>query len=51
MANSSARYVGFCPAGHQHFRVRKPSATLSCRHCASSYSDDHVIEWASHRAD
>jgi hypothetical protein len=24
---------------------------LSCRHCANCYSDDHVIEWESHRAD
>ncbi len=51
MAGSTARYVGFCPAGHQHFRMRKPNAILSCRHCANGFSDEHVIEWESHRAD
>ncbi|MEY3972050.1 MAG: hypothetical protein RLY84_443 [Actinomycetota bacterium] len=51
MANSSARWVGHCPAGHQHFRMRKPNSLLSCRHCANGWSDEHVIEWESHGTD
>lgn len=50
MAQNTNRYVGSCPAGHEHVRMRKPSGPRSCRKCAGSFSFDHLISWRLERA-
>ena len=45
IAKSSAKYVGECGAGHKHYRMRKPTAALSCKLCAPSFSRSHLIGW------
>lgn len=51
MSQSANRYIGRCPAGHEHIRMRKPNGARSCRRCASSFSYEHLISWQLHRAD
>lgn len=45
ISQSAQRYVGKCPAGHEHIRMRRPSGPRSCRRCAGSFSYEHVIVW------
>lgn len=51
MSQNVSRYVGSCPAGHEHVRMKRPQGPRSCRKCASSFSYDHLISWELHRAD
>lgn len=41
-----ARWVGFCPAGHEIIRFRKPTRPVSCGKCSRSFSRAHLISWA-----
>jgi len=45
IAHESAPWVGHCPAGHEHFRFRKPTRLTSCGTCAKGFSRSHVIAW------
>lgn len=45
MAKNSKHYIGSCPAGHQHLRVRKPSGERSCRRCADRFDRRYLITW------
>jgi predicted SprT family Zn-dependent metalloprotease len=45
IAESSAKYLGECSAGHKHYRMRRPSSVLSCKLCAPSFSRSHLISW------
>jgi len=47
IASEFAPWVGRCPAGHEHFRYRKPTRALACGLCGRSYSKANVIEWRS----
>lgn len=47
IASEFAPWVGQCPAGHEHFRYRKPTRALACALCGRSYSRANVIEWRS----
>ena len=47
IAEEFAPWVGTCPAGHEHFRYRKPTRALSCAHCGSSFSKRNLISWQS----
>ena len=47
IASEFAPWVGRCPAGHEHFRYRKPTRALACGLCGRSYSRANVIEWRS----
>jgi RimJ/RimL family protein N-acetyltransferase len=47
IASEFATWVGFCPAGHEHFRYRKPTRALACGLCSRSFSKSNVIEWRS----
>ena len=47
LARSTANWRGVCPGGHEHFRSRKPSRPLSCKHCAPSFSRRYLITWQS----
>ena len=45
IAEEHAPWLGSCPAGHQHFRYRKPTRALSCLKCSSQFSTKHLISW------
>ena len=47
IAQEFAPWVGTCPAGHEHYRYRKPTRSLSCALCSSTYSRANLIEWRS----
>ncbi len=47
IASEFALWVGFCPAGHEHFRYRKPTRALACGLCGRSFSKANLIEWRS----
>jgi len=50
MSQGANRYIGTCPAGHEHIRMRRPSGPRSCRKCADRFSYDHLISWRLERA-
>ena len=45
IAEDQAPWVGSCPAGHEHYRFRRPSAPLSCGVCARRFSPAALITW------
>ncbi len=45
IAHERARWIGACPAGHEHFRFRRPTRVTSCGKCARGFSPAHVIAW------
>lgn len=45
IAHERAPWVGRCPAGHEHFRFRRPSRATSCAKCSRGYSPAHAITW------
>lgn len=47
IAENFAPWVGYCPAGHEHFRYRKPTRQLSCALCSKTFSKANLIEWQS----
>lgn len=49
IARQSAKWQGQCPSGHQHFRSRRPTRQLSCKHCAPVFSRRYLISWVEAR--
>lgn len=45
IAHELAPWHGQCPAGHDHFRFRKPVREASCSRCSKRFSTEHLIEW------
>lgn len=45
IAHEHATWVGECPAGHAHYRFRKPTRESSCGRCQRSFSRAHMIRW------
>lgn len=45
IATQFAPWVGLCPAGHEHFRYRKPTRALACGLCSRAFSEANLIEW------
>ncbi len=45
IAHELAPWVGTCPAGHEHFRFRKPTRVSSCARCARGFRPEHTISW------
>ena len=45
IADEFAPWVGTCPAGHLHYRYRRPARTLSCGKCSKSFSAANAIRW------
>lgn len=45
VASELAPWVGTCPAGHQHFRYRRPTRPLSCGRCSRRFDTAFRIEW------
>lgn len=52
IATETAKWVGVCPQGHEHFRFRKPTRVASCVKCAPrsrGFNPRFVIRWRSRR--
>lgn len=52
IASETAKWIGICPQGHEHFRFRKPSRAASCVKCSSgsrSFNPRFVIRWRARR--
>ena len=45
IANEFAPWVGTCPAGHLHYRYRKPARALACGQCSRRFDAAHLITW------
>jgi len=45
IAENTATWLGICPAGHEHYRYRKPTRALSCGKCSKSFSRAALITW------
>ncbi len=45
IADELAPWVGACPAGHVHYRYRRPTRPLACGLCARGFAREHLIEW------
>ncbi len=45
IAKELAPWIGYCPAGHEHVRFRRPTRPTSCGKCARGFSRAHVIAW------
>ncbi len=45
IASELAPWVGACPAGHLHYRYRRPSRTLACGKCSRRFNAAHTIAW------
>ncbi|MGO3146128.1 MAG: SprT-like domain-containing protein [Leucobacter sp.] len=45
IAHERAPWVGRCPAGHTHFKFRRPTRESSCMKCARGFSHAHLITW------
>ena len=45
IASELAPWVGTCPAGHVHYRYRRPARTLACGKCSRRFDAAHVISW------
>jgi len=44
-ATELAPWVGVCPAGHRHYRYRRPTRPLSCGTCSRRFDPAFRIEW------
>lgn len=45
VATELAPWIGTCPAGHEHFRYRRPTRPLSCGRCSRRFDPAFRIEW------
>ncbi len=45
IATELAPWVGVCPAGHAHFRYRRPTRPLACGKCSRRFDSKHLINW------
>ncbi len=45
IATELAPWVGTCPAGHVHYRYRRPPRMLACGKCSRTFSPLNAISW------
>ena len=45
IAEEAAPWVGRCPAGHRHYRYKRPRGMLSCTLCSPGYDVRNLIVW------
>jgi predicted SprT family Zn-dependent metalloprotease len=45
IANDLAPWVGTCPAGHKHYRHRRPAQIMACGTCSRRFDEAHVLVW------
>ena len=46
IADELAPWVGTCPAGHVHYRYKRPARVLACGRCSRSFNAANTIVWA-----
>jgi len=44
-ASEFASWIGTCPAGHVHYRYRRPAKPLACGVCSKRYDPANTISW------
>ena len=44
-ATEFAPWIGTCPAGHVHYRYRRPARPLSCGKCSRRFEAGNLINW------
>ncbi|MGO1406492.1 SprT-like domain-containing protein [Agrococcus casei] len=52
IASETAKWLGVCPQGHEHYRFRKPSRIASCVRCAPGrrgFDPRYLISWSARR--
>jgi predicted SprT family Zn-dependent metalloprotease len=49
IAGELAPWVGTCPAGHTHYRYKRPTRPLACGRCSRRFDTANAIRWE-HRA-
>jgi len=47
-ARADAPWSGFCPAGHEFHRHRRPTRVMSCSRCSARFSPVDLIAWLFH---
>ena len=47
VADDLAPWVGACPAGHVHYRYKRPQRQLACGKCSRRFDAANVISWTS----
>lgn len=45
IADELAPWIGTCPAGHVHYRYRKPTRPLACGKCSRRFDVRNAISW------
>ena len=45
IADELAPWVGHCPAGHVHYRYKRPARPLACGKCSRRFDAANLIEW------
>lgn len=50
IAGDLAPWVGTCPAGHVHYRYRRPGRALACGKCSRRFDATNLISWVERRA-
>lgn len=45
VASELAPWIGTCPAGHEHYRYRAPTRTVSCAKCSRRFDPAFAIRW------
>jgi predicted SprT family Zn-dependent metalloprotease len=45
IADELAPWVGACPAGHVHYRYKRPTRIVSCAICSRKFDLRYQIEW------
>lgn len=45
IASELAPWVGTCPAGHLHYRYRRPTRALACGVCSRRFDAANRIDW------
>lgn len=46
IADELAPWIGTCPAGHTHYRYRRPTRPLACGRCSRRFDARNAIAWA-----
>jgi predicted SprT family Zn-dependent metalloprotease len=49
IADELAPWVGTCPAGHVHYRYRRPARELACGKCSRRFDRANLINWRARR--
>jgi predicted SprT family Zn-dependent metalloprotease len=45
IADELAPWIGHCPAGHVHYRYKRPTRVVSCAKCSRSFDLRYEISW------